>query len=171
MRGTKLAVAAAAVVGVCSLGVAAFALDGTGDTNVVSDPAVTTEAPVTTATTGVVTTDPATDPTGTGAPETGAPTDGSTGVSTVDCPDGQTFANHGAYVSSVAHDPNRAPGDVQKAAQSECGKPLATSEPPDTTEPTEPETTEPETGEAPAPPSGNPGTAPGNSGSAPGHNK
>jgi hypothetical protein len=38
---------------------------------------------------------------------------------------GETFANHGQYVKSVAQDPDRAPGAVPAAAQSPCGKPLA----------------------------------------------
>ena len=83
-------------------------------------------------------------------------------MSTVDCPAGQTYANHGAYVSSVAHDPNRAPGDVQQAAQSVCGKPLTADQPTATTEPTD--TAVPS---APA----SPPVAPGNRGNAPGHNK
>jgi hypothetical protein len=64
--------------------------------------------------------------------------------------DGGTYANHGAYVSSVAHDADRQPGDVAAAAQSECGKPLPsaandagdvaeTPEPPDVSEPGPPD--------------------------------
>jgi hypothetical protein len=75
-----------------------------------------------------------TDPVGEADPST---------VSTVDCPEGTSYGNHGAYVSSVARDPDRAPGDVPAAAHSDCGKPLsdAASEPTDATEPAD--TTDP----------------------------
>jgi hypothetical protein len=142
------------VAGFCSLGVGAFALDGSGDTGTVADPAVTTVAPTTTVAPAPdgSTTDPgATDPAA-GPPD----------VSTVDCPAGQTYANHGAYVSSVAHDPGRMPGDVQAAAQSDCGKPLTAGQPVATTAPTD--------AAVPSAPA-SPPVAPGNSGNAPGHNK
>lgn len=42
------------------------------------------------------------------------------GRNTADCPEGQTFKNHGQYVSSVA----KTGGDTSAAAKSDCGKPL-----------------------------------------------
>jgi len=59
------------------------------------------------------------------AEPTGPPTTSDQGVarSTDGC-DSTSYANHGDYVSSIAKDANRQPGDVPAAAQSDCGKPL-----------------------------------------------
>ena len=154
MRGPRFVVGAAVTVAVFGIGVAAFALDGAGDPSPLADPAVTTVAPPST--------EPPADPTTT-VPTTDPAEDGehSTPVSTVDCPSGTTYENHGDYVSSVAHDPDRAPGDVPAAAQSESGKPLA-----------DVETTEPDATPDADVTTGEPGSvAPGHSGTAPGHTK
>jgi len=172
MRGSKLATAVAVTVAVFGLGVAAFALDGTGTEDPLADPSTTTVVPTTVAP-GPDAGDPetVTDPAGEDDPPT---------VSTVDCPEGTSYRNHGAYVSSVARDPDRAPGDVPTAAHSDCGKPLAdgASEPTDTTEPAD--TTDPadsllptDDGALPGTPKGGPAggppASPGHSGAAPGH--
>jgi hypothetical protein len=168
MRGTRVAVVAVISAAVVGFGVTAFALDGTGtgDSTTTSD--VVAEVPTT------VAPDP-----GTIDPVTDAPTgDGTTTpVSTVDCPEGTTFANHGAYVSSVARTPGRAPGDVVDAAHSECGKPLAAdgaTDPtaaPDDGDPSA--ATDTDSTSVSGPPAGGPAggrpASPGNRGAAGGH--
>jgi hypothetical protein len=169
MRGTRFAVVAVISAAVVGFGVTAFALDGTGtgDQTTASD-----------AVAGVPTTiapDPATIVPVTAAPTTAGGT--TNPVSNVDCPEGTTFANHGAYVSSVARTPGRTPGDIVDAARSECGKPLAgngatdpTAAPDDGDPSAAPDT---DGTSVPGPPAGAPAggrpASPGNRGAAGGH--
>jgi hypothetical protein len=129
MQRSKLVLGFVVALGVGGLGAAAVAMenDTGGSGSLASEP--TTTVGVDPSTT-VVTVAPT--PTTTVAPTTAAAgsaegTDGTDpGVdrSTDGC-DGVTYANHGDYVSSIAHDPNRQPGDVPAAAQSDCGKPIS----------------------------------------------
>src|SRR5205085_216198 len=130
MQRSKLVLGFVVALGVGSLGAAAVAMenDTSGAGSLADDPVTTTIAvdpstttPTTTSTPAPTTTvAPVTDP----AASTGdASGDGAVERSTDGC-DGQTYANHGDYVSSVAHDPNRQPGDVAAAPQSDCGKPV-----------------------------------------------
>jgi hypothetical protein len=166
MRGSKLVVGLVVMLGVGGLGVAAFALDGGSGSGALGDPTTTTAGTVDPTTTTTVAPDTSAAPV---APSTEDP---STGVlrSTDGC-DGGTYANHGDYVSSVAHNPDRAPGDVAVAAQSDCGKPVSstTASGDETETETEPTTTEaPET--EPAVPDTGSGTGHGN-GSANGNGR
>jgi hypothetical protein len=143
----KLVAGIATGVAVVGLGAAAFAVDGGPGTKLVDDTTTTTTSSTTTSSPS--TTSPARSTTV--APKVDAPpvatepTTSDQGVGTTrstDGCDGGTYANHGDYVSSVARDSGREPGDVPKAAQSDCGKPVsATGKTPES----EPETEAPET--------------------------
>jgi hypothetical protein len=128
MQRSKLVLGIVVALGIGGLGAAAVAMESdtggagslaegttTTTTTVVDPPTTTTLAPTTT------TLAPVSDPT----EPIDEPASGDTEVdrSTEGC-DGETYATHGDYVSSVAHDPDRQPGDVPAAAQSDCGKPL-----------------------------------------------
>jgi hypothetical protein len=146
MQRSKLVLGLVVALGVGGLGAAAVAMEndtsGAGSladgttTTIAVDPSTTTSTTVAPTTTVAPVVDPA-------AP-TGDTSGDGTGVerSTDGC-DGETYANHGQYVSSVAHDPDRQPGDVAAAAQSDCGKPLSAvgdgegegAEPPETEAP------------------------------------
>ena len=129
MHRSKLLLGFVVALGVGGLGAAAVAMendtggagtlaDDTTTTTLVVDPSTTTQAPNTT---GAPTPEPALtaqEPTG----DTGT-TDPGVERSTEGC-DGGTYGNHGDYVSSVAQNPDRQPGDVPAAAQSDCGKPI-----------------------------------------------
>jgi hypothetical protein len=157
----KLITGIAAGVAVVGLGAAAFAVDGEpGTTEPGTDPAVTTTAaPTTTAPTTP------SEPADEVVVDPSAPTEDEPGPerSTEGC-DGETYRNHGEYVSSVARDPDREPGDVPAAAQSECGKPLHETTPPETEPPDagEPEVPETETETEHAVPGPPPGVGNGN---------
>ena len=153
MQRSKLVLGFVVALGVGGLGAAAVAMEN--DTGATGSLAATTTIVVEPSTTvPTVASTPAT----TAAPTTGAAgsTDGSTedpegtdgGVerSTEGC-DGGTYANHGDYVSSVAHDPDRQPGDVPAAAQSDCGKPIPSVDGDDVETPDAPEAPETETGD------------------------
>jgi hypothetical protein len=150
MRGAKFVISIVAAVATVSLGAAAFAIDGDPGASPVADPTTTTAVTTTTTTTTLV---PATTTTPAGDAQQNlviAPTSQSgTGTqrSTEGC-DGGSYSNHGSYVSSVAHDPDRQPGDVSGAAQSDCGKPLAATGAAEetTTETESAETSETDTG-------------------------
>jgi hypothetical protein len=164
MQRSKLLLGSLVTVGVLGFGAAAVALDGgAGDTGSPSDATTTTtivDSTTTTSTTAAPTTTiagaPAEEPTS-AAPEPEAG-DGGVARSTDGC-DGGTYANHGDYVSSVAHSSDRAPGDVPAAAQSDCGKPVTATGGDVTDAPAVPDTD--------APVSGAP-TAPGNDGNGKG---
>jgi hypothetical protein len=130
MQRSKLLLGSVVTLAVLGLGAGAVALEGSsGDTGTVGDETTTTVDPSTTTTAAPTTTVAP-------APDTGISVDDPTGEptgeegtgegverSTEGC-DGGTYANHGEYVSGVAHDPDREPGDVADAAHSDCGKPL-----------------------------------------------
>jgi hypothetical protein len=133
MQRSKLLLGSVVTLAVLGLGAGAFALDGSsGDAGTVGDGTTTTVEPSTTTST-VAPTTTTTAP----APDTGAAVDAPTGEpaddegagqgverSTEGC-GGGSYANHGEYVSSIAHDPDRQPGDVAAAAHSDCGKPIS----------------------------------------------
>ena len=150
MQRSKLVLGFVVALGVGGLGAAAVAMenDTAGTGSLASEPTTTIGVdPSTTVPTTVA-------PTTTIAPTTAAAgsAEGSDGTdpgvarSTDGC-GGVTYANHGDYVSSVAHDPNRQPGDVPAAAQSDCGKPISSVAGTDGTEPETPEASTPETGD------------------------
>ena len=168
MQRSKLVLGFVVALGVGGLGAAAVAMENeAGSTNRLAGATTTTIEvdPTTTVPTTTVPVAPSasTDPTAT---PTADPKDGTDGTdpgvdrSTDGC-DGGTYLNHGDYVSSIAHDPNRQPGDVAAAAQSDCAKPLSSVDGTDDAEPEAPEA--PEAPESSAPesdddgPSGNPG--------------
>ena len=170
MQRSKLVLGSVITLAIVGLGAGAVALESdTGGDGSLTDGATTsTVSPSTTTSTTVA-------PTTTIAPaldsvapagDDAADTAGGEGVerSTDGC-DGGTYANHGDYVSSIAHDPDRAPGDVAAAADSDCGKPLsAVGGAPD-------ESTDAPATEAPEAPSA-PGNGNGNgNGNANGHSK
>ena len=103
------------VLGLAGAGAAAAAVGGGSSASTDVSPSTTADS--TTTTTTVSQQDVTT------STLTSSATQG-TERSTEGC-DGQDYANHGAFVSSVAHDPDREPGDVAEAAHSACGKPLA----------------------------------------------
>ena len=109
---------AAVVIGsvLAGAGVAAAAV-GSDDSSTGGAATTTTAAAATTTTTA---------PTTTTEPVAQTSEDATSGParSTDGC-DGQEYRNHGEFVSSVAHDPDREPGDVAAAAHADCGKPLA----------------------------------------------
>jgi hypothetical protein len=130
MQRSKLVLGSVITLAVLGLGAGAVALEsGTGgDGSLADGTTTTTVAPSTTTSTTVAPTTtiaPALYPVAPVGDDT-SDTTGDEGVerSTDGC-DGGTYANHGDYVSSVAHDPDRAPGDVAAAAHSDCGKPLS----------------------------------------------
>jgi hypothetical protein len=167
MQRSKVVLGFVVALAVIGLGAAAVAAEGDaggagsleGTTTTTVDPSTTTSttaAPTTTVATVVEPAAPTSD-------VTSDPADGGGVARSTEGCDGGTYANHGDYVSNVAHDPNRAPGDVPAAAQSDCGKPLSAVGD-DSTE--GPETEAPES-DAPGKPS-----APGNgNGNANGHSK
>ena len=127
MQRSKLLLGSVLTVAVLGLGAVAVAAEGdtSGDgslegTTTTVDSTTTTAAPTTTVApapdTGISIEDP------TGEPTDDEGTGGGVERSTEGC-DGGTYANHGDYVSSVARDPDREPGDVADAAHSDCGKP------------------------------------------------
>jgi hypothetical protein len=89
-----------------------------------------------------------------GSIEDPAGTDPGVDRSTDGC-DGGTYANHGDYVSSMAHGADRQPGDVPAAAQSDCGKPIPSVDGTDDTTPETPEGSTPDTADEGTP--ANPG--------------
>jgi hypothetical protein len=138
--------------------------------------------------TDVVTDDP-TDDSGTTDDETDAPTDG--GAGSIACEDA---ANHGQYVSSVAHSVPPGPGHgaaVSEAAKSDCGKKKAEDAGDQSDGDTSADTSSDDTtegtntggasnghsdgwvppGQAKKAEASGTTSAPGNSGNAPGHNK
>jgi len=130
MQRSKLLLGSVVTVAVLGLGAVAVAAEGDsgGDgslegTTTTVDSTTTTAAPTTTIAPVPDTGNSLDDPTGDPTDDEGA----GDGVerSTEGC-DGGTYANHGDYVSGVAHDPDRAPGGVADAAHSDCGKPLST---------------------------------------------
>ena len=117
----KLIAGIVVAIGVAGAGVAAAAVGGgtgsvataedtttTTSTTVVLEPSTTTVAPTTTS------------PRVADIPESA----GADGARSTEGCGGETYKNHGAFVSSVARDPDRQPGDVAAAAQSMCGKPV-----------------------------------------------
>jgi hypothetical protein len=158
MQRSKLVLGCVVTLAVVGIGAGAVALEtDTGGAGALDETTTTVADPsTTTSTTAVPTTTvaPAVDPAAPVGDESGDA--GGVERSTEGC-DGGTYANHGDYVSSIAHDPDRAPGDVAAAAHSDCGMPLSAVGD-DATDAPEPET--PETG-APADPSG-PGNGKGN---------
>jgi hypothetical protein len=164
VKGSKqLAAVALAALGLAGAGVAVAAVgtsDGevTAPTTTLPESTTTVPEPTTTTTTPapVTTLAPVTDE----VPDGDEP-DGGVARSTEGC-DGQEYKNHGEYVSSVARSDEREPGGVSDAAQSPCGKPLASihgEEPdlPEEVDPPEETTTEP----APPGPGHAPGSPPG----------
>jgi len=129
MHRSKLVLGCVITLAVVGLGAAAVAmesdtggagsLEGTTSTTVV--PSTTTSTTTSTTAAPTTTVAPLADPATTTGDLAG---DGGVERSTDGC-DGGTYANHGDYVSSIAHDPDRQPGDVAAAAQSDCGKPVA----------------------------------------------
>ena len=117
MFRSRLLAGALVAAGVVGVGVAAAAVGGGGESEL-ADPTTTTVATTTTSTTTTV-------PTIVTEPDTAETLTEEAGVerSTEGC-GGETYKNHGEFVSSVARDPDRQPGDVVAAAQSDCGKPL-----------------------------------------------
>ncbi len=167
MRRSNVVVGIVVALGVAGFGAAAVALESdSGGAGAVTDVTTTTlSESTTTSTTVAPTTTTVVDPSATTGDETSDPEGDGVERSTAGC-DGGTYTNHGDYVSSVAHDPDRAPGDVPAAAQSDCGKPL-TAVGGDTSDTTEPPDTEAPDAEGPTAPGG-----PGNgNGNANGHNK
>ena len=171
MQRSKLLIGFVTVLALGGLGVAAFAADGgtgvtTTTTTLVEASTTTTVAPTTT--TLATPEAPSTSEVGSGSQGSGV------ARSTDGCGSG-TYANHGDYVSSVAHDAGRQPGDVSTAARSDCGKPL-TAVGGSTTSSTMPDEPAPASGAPPAvsPPNdsnaGGHGNAGGN-GNAGGHGK
>jgi hypothetical protein len=123
MHRSKLLMGFVTVLAVGGLGVAAFAADGgTGGTGDSSTTTTLVETSTTTTTTVAPTTTTLATPQAPSTPEDGS--QGSGVARSTDGCDGGAYANHGDYVSSVAHDPSRQPGDVPAAARSDCGKPL-----------------------------------------------
>ena len=122
MKGSKqLAAIGLVALGLAGAGVAAAAV-GTSDSE--SPAQGNLDEPTTTTST--------VEPTTTTLPLTVAPADADdeesgagAGVtrSTEGC-GGETYANHGEYVKSVAKSDDREPGDVAAAAYSPCGKPV-----------------------------------------------
>jgi hypothetical protein len=135
MQRSKLVLGCVITLAILGLGAAAVAMESDGggagslegttttvvpSTTTTSDTTSTTAAPTTTVA-------PVADPaTTTGDVSGNLAGDGGVERSTDGC-DGGTAANHGDYVSSVAHDPDRQPGDVAAAAQSDCGKPVGSA--------------------------------------------
>jgi hypothetical protein len=161
MRGSRtLAMALLVGLGVTCVAAAAAAVESGGSSDVgtastaptVSDSTTSTSAPTT-----------STVPTSTLVPNaavTTVPPKGNVERSTDGC-DGQSYANHGQFVSSVAHDPSSTGDDISKAAQSACGKPVIATQ---DAEASHTETTEgPEATEAPEQ-DGSHGTGHGNHG-------
>ena len=151
MQRSKLVLGFVVALGVGGLGATAVAMEndagGTGSlvdsttTTVVVDPSTTvptTDAPSTTVAHAAGAAGSAD-----GSTEDSAATGGGVERSTDGC-DGVTYANHGDYVSSVAHDPARQPGDVPAAAQSDCGKPIPSVDGTDDTTPETPEGSTPD---------------------------
>jgi hypothetical protein len=158
MQRSKLLLGSVMMVAVLGLGAVAVAAEGDtgGDgslettTTAVATSTTTTAAPTTTvapAPDGGATIE---DPTGQPAADDGSADGAGVARSTDGC-DGGEYANHGDYVSSVAHDPGRAPGDVADAARSDCGKPLGSVHDDDASAPV-PETGTPAAPAAPAAP-------------------
>lgn len=149
MLRSKLVLGVVVALGVGGLGATAFALEsdgGGGASAAHRKPTTTTEADTTTTSTTVA-------PTTTIAPAAEEPvtidepeSDGDGVERSTDGCDGGTYTNHGDFVSSVAHNPDRQPGDMAAAAQSDCGKPLTSVGGEDETE-----TPEAPEGDAPAP--------------------
>jgi hypothetical protein len=128
MQRSKVLLGSVVTVAVLGLGAVAVAAEGDtgGDgslegTTTTVDSTTTTAAPTTTVVPVPDTGTSIDDPTGELTDDEGA---GDVERSTEGC-GGGTYANHGDYVSSVAHDPDREPGDVGDAAHSDCGKPLS----------------------------------------------
>jgi hypothetical protein len=156
MQRSKLVLGCVITLAVVGLGAAAVAmesdtggagsLEGTTTTTVV--PSTTTSTTTSTTAAPTTTVAPVADPaTTTGDVSGNLAGDGGVERSTDGC-DGGTYTNHGDYVSSIAHDPDRQPGDVAAAAQSDCGKPVASAGG-DSTE--APETEAPDSGSTGAP--------------------
>jgi hypothetical protein len=148
MQRSKLVLGFVVALGVGGLGAAAVAMenDTGGAGSIASEPTTTVVVdPTTTVPTTVA-------PTTTLAPTPGAvePSEGADGSdpgverSTDGC-DGVTYANHGEYVSGVAHDPDRQPGDLPAAAHSDCGKPITSVGDTDAAEQETPESSVPDT--------------------------
>jgi hypothetical protein len=147
MQRSKLAVGLVVALGVGALGLTAVAMEkdtgGSGSvggavaTTIAVDPSTTTSTTEAPTTTLAPITDPATTPADS--------SDGDVARSTDGC-DGGTYANHGDYVSSIAHDPGRQPGDVPAAAQSDCGKPIPSADAGDSGGTSTPETEAPDAG-------------------------
>ena len=153
MQRAKLVLGVVVALGVGGLGAAAVAMESDGGgASLAHHPTTTTEVVADTTTTSTTVA-----PTTTVAPSTEEPvvptdqpvSDGEGVARSTDGCDGGTYVNHGDFVSRVAHNPDRQPGDVAAAAQSDCAKPLSsvggadegeTPETPDTTAPTTPDT-------------------------------
>lgn len=161
MRRSNVVVGIVVALGVLGFGAAAVALesDSGGAGGLAAATTTTLSESTTTSTTVAPTTTTVVTPTASTGDATSDPEGDGVQRSTDGC-DGGTYATHGDYVSSVAHDPDRSPGDVAAAAQSDCGKPL-TAVDGDTSEPSEaPEADTPDAG-APTTPGG-PGNGNGN---------
>jgi hypothetical protein len=117
----KLIAGSVVALGVVGVGVAAAAVGSDSGAESSAADTTTTLVPEPTTTTTVTPTTTTVAPI---APVADASPTQDVERSTEGC-GGETFANHGAYVSSVAHDPDRQPGDVAAAAQSACGKPVS----------------------------------------------